>query len=247
MNSFDFAQSGFRSETSPPTPPPEQPLLSRRHLIVGGLFVGLTAAGVALAPRPAVDPMPPGTIASWMPDRIGGWTFVDTSGVVLPPPDALSDRLYDNLVTRIYAAPGHDPIMLLVAYSATQDGMLQVHRPEFCYRAGGFGLSPTTDVDISDARGERFGANTFVAAAQDQFERVVYWTRIAGAFPQSWLGQRWAVMNANLEGQIPDGMLARVSSMAAGKPIPIAGLLAFVTALDRAAPPPLHAVLFGSR
>ena len=75
----------------------------------------------------------------------------------------------------------------------------------------------------------------------------MYWTRIAGTFPQSWLGQRWAVMNANLEGQIPDGMLARVSSMAAGKPIPIAGLLAFVTALDRAAPPPLHAVLFGSR
>lgn len=221
--------------------------LSRRHLLIGGLLAGLTVAGDALKPGDAAPRLKPGTIEQWMPNRIGPWTYSDASGVVLPPPDALSDRFYDNLVTRVYEAPGREPIMLLLAYSATQDGMLQVHRPEFCYSAGGFDLAPTTDVEIADARGSRFGGNSFVATAQDRFERVIYWTRIGNSFPQSWSGQRVAVMKANLHGQVPDGLLARVSSTTAGGPVPLDSLRDFITEFDRSAPPRLHTLLFGAR
>lgn len=223
------------------------PLISRRHVMLGGLLAGVSVAGAALAPRAVVRPLRPGTLESWMPDRIGPWTLVSRSGVLLPPPDALSDRLYDNLVTRVYTAPDLPPVTLLLAYSSTQDGMLQVHRPEYCYRAGGYGLSPTQDVVISDATGARYGANTFLAVRPDASERVLYWTRVGDAFPQSWLGQRAAVMQANLAGRIPDGLLARVSSLTFDGPGPLATLESFVVAFDRAITPRLHAMLFGLR
>jgi hypothetical protein len=54
-------------------------------------------------------------------------------------------------------------------------------------------------------------------------------------------------MRANLDGRIPDGMLARVSSLAEGRAGSLGKLQAFVTELDRASSPALRAVLFGSR
>ena len=224
-----------------------RPALSRRHLLIGGLFAGVTIAGAALKPRVVAPRLKPGTIERWMPARIGPWTSADASGVVLPPPDELADRLYDTVVTRVYEAPGREPVMLLLAYSSTQDGMLQVHRPEFCYRAGGFGLGPTTNVEIADARGTQFGANSFVASGQDRVERVLYWTRIGESLPQSWSGQHAAVMKANLHGLVPDGLLARVSCTAPGAAGPLDGLREFVIEFDRAAPPQLHTLLFGAR
>lgn len=235
------------SESNGQVSPPEPPLFSRRHALLGGLLAGVSAAGFALAPRAAVRALPPGTLESWMPDKIGPWTLASRSGILLPPADSLSARLYDNLVTRIYTAPDQPPVTLLLAYSSTQDGMLQVHRPEYCYRAGGYGLSPTQDVVISDAAGATYGANTFLAVRPDASERVLYWTRVGEAFPQSWLGQRAAVMQANLAGRIPDGLLARVSSLTFDGPGPLATLEAFVVAFDRAITPRLHAMLFGLR
>ena len=240
-----FASAGAASADTA-SPGGVRSLVSRRHVVMAGLFAGVSAAGYALTPRGMLPRLRPGTVEAWVPDRIGPWTFASSSGVVLPPPDALSDRLYDNLVTRAYSAQGLPPVMLLIAYSAAQDGMLQVHRPEFCYTASGYRLTPTRDVAVLDAAGRRFGANAFDARGAASSERVLYWTRIDNAFPQSWLEQRAAVMRANLDGRIPDGLLARVSTPSDDRPGSLDSLRAFVTELDRASPPALRALLFGA-
>ncbi|RXL95874.1 twin-arginine translocation signal domain-containing protein, partial [Citrobacter sp. AAK_AS5] len=75
---------------------------SRRHFLVGAACAA--AAGVAQARMPPQKqrPIAHERFEKWVPNQVGPWHFLTASGVVLPPPDALSDRLYDNLVTRIY-------------------------------------------------------------------------------------------------------------------------------------------------
>ncbi len=192
----------------------QKTLVNRRHLVMGGAFC--LAAGLAYARTPQVIfPVVEKTdFEKLIPETIGPWQFETSSGVVLPPPDALSDRLYDNLVTRVYSAPEDPPIMFLTAYSNTQDGVLQVHRPEICYPAGGYELTPTRPVTIEDGLGSKIQANIFTAKGRGRTEHVLYWTRIGNEFPLAWSQQRLAVIRANLRGIIPDGVLVRASLIA---------------------------------
>ena len=228
------------------TPKGRPALISRRHFVVGGLLAGVAAASYARMPIKPDRRIPPGTLEALMPGRVGTWTFASASGVVLPPPDAISDRLYDNLVARTYTAPDKPPVMLIVAYSNAQDGLLEVHRPEFCYTAGGFELSPTVKLGIVDSFGERHKANAFVATARDRTEQVLYWTRIGQSFPQSWAQQRIAVVRSNLHRITPDGLLARLSLLDDDRGRGLT-LKQFVSAVDRSAPPRLQDILFGRR
>ena len=218
--------------------------LSRRNLLIGIALAG--ASGIAFARRPVVaNPVvPEEQFYAWIPARFGGWETVSQSGVVLPPPDALSDRLYDNLVTRVYAAPDRPAVMLLLAYNNAQDGVLQVHRPEFCYPVGGFELSDTRDIMIK-VRGQAVPANIFTASAPNRVEQVAYFTRLGAAYPRKWREQRLAVMRANLAGEIPDGMMMRVSALGIDQSEALALLADFSSQFIESANPRLQRLLLG--
>ncbi|MEP3224706.1 MAG: exosortase-associated protein EpsI, V-type [Parasphingorhabdus sp.] len=203
-----IAESAERSDSE------NKSIVSRRHLIMGGAFC--LAAGLAYARMPQVifPAVEKTDFEKLIPENIGLWRFETSSGVVLPPPDALSDRLYDNLVTRVYTAPEDPPIMFLTAYSNTQDGVLQVHRPEICYPAGGYELTETQPMEIDNGLGGKIQANAFTATGRGRTEHVLYWTRIGSEFPVQWSQQRLAVIKANLRGIIPDGVLVRTSLIA---------------------------------
>ena len=188
------------------------PNLSRRNMLLGAVLAG--ASGFAYARQPAIAHavVPEKEFESWVPPKFGNWTTVSQSGVVLPPPDTLRDRLYDNLVTRVYVAPDLPAVMLLLAYNNAQDGVLQVHRPEVCYPVGGFELSATREIMLN-ASGQAVPANMFTASAPGRVEQVAYFTRLGTVYPRKWIEQRVAVMRANLAGEIPDGMMMRVSAL----------------------------------
>jgi EpsI family protein len=223
----------------------ERQLLGRRHFLIGLLMAGVSGAAYALRPQPYAKRVAAAKLDGLLPTDVGRWHYVASSGVLLPPPDALSERIYDGVVTRVYAAPGESPVMLLLAYSAIQDGMLQVHRPEFCYTAGGFSLSPTKGLDVSDAKDDRVGGSTFLAMSSQSSEEVLYITRLGDSFPQSWLEQRSAVLRANLRGQVPDGMLLRVSAVRDGSTNLLSKLREFLVEFDRASPGELRTIIFG--
>lgn len=194
----------------PAAPESRASLMTRRNVVIGGLLA--CASGVALARQPAIanPKVKPESFEAWVPARFGDWRVVSQSGVVLPPPDALRDRLYDNLVTRVYVGPDEQPIMLLLAYNNAQDGVVQVHRPEVCYPVGGFELTETRPIDMP-LGGTVVPANIFTATGPDRVEQVAYFTRLGDSFPRTWLEQRLSVSKANLAGDIPDGMMMRVS------------------------------------
>lgn len=221
------------------------PRLDRRAFFVGGVMAAAAAGAATRIPKPDTVAVANDKFKALVPDTIGSWRFQQTSGLVLPPEDALSARLYDNLVTRVYADPSGQVIMLLIAYKNYQDGVLQIHRPEICYPAGGYTLSPTVPTAIPLSGGRSLPTNAFSADGNQHDEQVLYWTRIGQEFPQRWAEQRLAVLRANLAGINPDGVLARVSmpndDMAGSRPL----MIRFVDDLRAAAPPLLRHILFG--
>ena len=192
---------------------PRGPAMSRRNVLTGVALLG--AAGVAYARQPKPDTLKlgKGGLDALVPKQLGPWKFETTSGLVLPPPDQTADGLYDEVLTRVYSRADGQVVMFLVADSSVQDGLLQLHRPEVCYPVGGYQLSKTEITPIHFGNGDNVPARMFTASSPVRVEQVLYWTRLGKALPTSWGQQRWAVVEANLEGVIPDGVLVRMSSL----------------------------------
>lgn len=223
-------------------PPDRTRLLSRRE-VVGGLAM-LSAAGVAAARKPNVkiDFLGNHKLDQIVPTQIGRWKFVTRSGLVVPPKDQLALALYSQLLTRVYY-DGTSQIMLLIAYSASETGFLQVHRPEFCYTAAGFALSDFAPHDVHLSADRSIRVNTMTATRDDGGEKLLYWTRIGHHIPLSWAEQKIVFATDNLRRLIPDAALIRVSTTIGSEGPSMANLDEFVREMVAAIDPPLRRVL----
>ncbi len=219
--------------------------LSRRELLIGGALLGSAAVAHTLVPRERTDLLGSAKLESLIPKQVAEWSFYSKAGLVVPPADQLSDQLYANLLTRVYVSENRLPIMLLIAQSPTQDGVLQVHRPEVCYPYSGYTLSGRKEYMISTPGRKDLRARFFTATKEDRIEQLLYWTRIGEKFPGSWIQQRIAVGEANLSGKIPDAVLVRISTISPEAAV-VADLDAFTKALIESMEPSHRKVLIGA-
>ena len=215
-----------------------------RRAVIGGILA--CASGLAYARQPQVTApvLKAKAFEDLVPETFGDWIEISRNGVVLPPPDTLRDRLYDNLVTRVYQKPDTPPVMMLLAYNNEQNGVVQVHRPEVCYPVGGFQLSETEKIELP-VGSHTIPANIFTAESASRIEQVVYFTRMGSSFPRTWIDQRVSVMNANLAGEIPDGMMMRVSVLEIGQQKAKPLLTDFTREFINASPRQLQKLLVG--
>ncbi len=210
-----MSESSLTPESAGYIPGSDQSVgISRRNMVLGSALLAASTVGYIRQPQPVHKPMPDGELDKLIPTHIGGWQFLTSSGLVMPPPDELSETLYDQIFTRVYTAPGKPSIALLIAYSSVQNGLLQLHRPEICYPAAGFRLSDTVLTPLRLPNGKEIQTRAFTAKGPQRSEYVFYWTRLGEYLPGSWAEQRLAVVKANLKGQIPDGILVRASVLA---------------------------------
>lgn len=223
----------------------EIPQISRRELLIGGAL--LAAAGTAFAFKPRRREVLLGTakLEALIPNTFNGWAFEASTGLVLPPADQLRDQIYNQILTRSYQHADGSMVMLLIAYNGSQDGTLQVHRPEVCYPASGFKLTKIDDRITPITDKIRIPSRFIVAETDTRNEQLIYWTRLGDRFPRQWSEQKLAVIEENLEGTIPDGVLVRMSSLAQGDARPI--LDRFAADLYRAVGPRMRSVLVGNR
>ncbi len=218
--------------------------MNRRNLLMGATLLGASAIGYARQPQPIVKPLPKDALDKLVPHRVGPWNFLTVSGLVLPPDDN-SNAIYDQVLTRVYTAPGRPTVSLLLAYSSVQNGLLQLHRPEICYPASGFRLTSTerSAIVLPD---KRIDVRYFSASSMSRNERVIYWTRLGNEMPLDWVSQRLAVVRANLRGEIPDGILVRVSAMYTDLGVADRALAEFIQHLSRSLKPEPRKLLFGT-
>jgi EpsI family protein len=216
--------------------------LTRRKFALGLAFA--TAAGVAAARQPnrRIDYLGDNQLEKVLPEQIGQWKFVSSSGLVVPPEDQLARALYSQLLTRTYTDESGQPMMLLVAQSATQTGILQIHRPEICYTAGGYQLSEI-EPHLVRLPWRTIPTTSLSATSESRKEQIVYWTRIGDSLPSTWREQRLVVARDNLKRIIPDAVMVRVSTFGNDKAAALASIDAFIVSLMESVPPELRRVL----
>lgn len=219
---------------------------TRRGMLMGAGLVAVAGAAFARVPVSHIPQLKKGALDGMIPKTVGPWTFEASSGLILPPQDELSDRLYDEIVTRVYVAPGLPPVMLLIAYSNTQDGLLQLHRPETCYPVGGFQLTETRIQPLELAKTLKVPARKFTASSPTRTEQVIYWTRVGPDVPTSWSEQRWSVVKSNLRGDIPDGILVRASVISPDEGESVGHVQTFFQMLAKVVDKKTAALLFGT-
>jgi EpsI family protein len=188
------------------------PELDRRKVLLGLLFGSAAAVAAWRLPRKSLDYLGKQKLEDLVPKTIGPWKFVAASGLVVPPEDQLSRTLYSQLLTRVYSNGDGLSVMLLIAQSAGQTGILQVHRPETCYPASGYQISPVTEhrVQLGDTN---LTTNALTATNEGTTENIIYWTRVGDRIPTTWKEQKLDVAEENLRGIIPDAVLVRVSTV----------------------------------
>lgn len=217
-------------------------LLDRRRAIMGGAFLLTAGLAAARVPGHKIDLLGKRKVETLIPEAIGRWRFYSKSGLVVPPADQLSDALYSQLLTRVYLAEDALPIMLLVAQSSGQTGILQVHRPEYCYPAGGFKLSGKTTLPVR-LPGSVLETTALSAHADDRIEQLLYWTRVGNDMPLTWAQQRWSVARANLRGDVPDAVMVRVSTLTPDRDAGLAALTEFTRSLFASVPAEVRRML----
>ena len=221
----------------------ERSRMTRRQTLIGGGLLAAAAAGLVLKPRRQENLLGSAKLENLVPKQFGDWRFNTASGLVLPPADQLRDQVYSQLLTRVSVHDDRPPVMLLIAYSGSQDGSLQVHRPEVCYPASGYRLTQTEPHTVPLAPGVAVPGREIVAETDVRREQLIYWTRQGSHFPTQWSEQRTAVIAENFAGIIPDGVLVRLSSAGGAGVTPF--LDAFARDLYGAIGPRMRRVLLG--
>ncbi|SIQ02854.1 EpsI family protein [Aromatoleum tolulyticum] len=186
-----------------------------KALIVLTLMLG--AAGSAIALRPSVkfsEPVRKIELESLIPKEFGEWSIDGSIVPVIPAPDLEEkmDKIYAETVTRTYVNADGERVMLSVAYGVDQTARLRVHRPESCYTGQGFYVKQFGNGYIKSAAGV-IPVKRLVAQQGSRHEPITYWIRVGGFTVTGLIGQRLTQLRYGLTGEVPEGLIFRMSTV----------------------------------
>jgi EpsI family protein len=187
----------------------------RVSIIMASLMLCAFVAGTAgRAPTKDRTAAPKFLLEDTVPRQFGEWQELpaQTVQVVNPQTQDILDKLYSQVLTRTYANAKGYRIMLSIAYGDDQRGALQAHKPEVCYPAQGFKLESNEEASLPT----QFGAipiRRLSTSLGQRKEPVTYWFTMGDTTVKNRFQQRLVQVKLGLTGQIPDGMLVRVSSI----------------------------------
>jgi EpsI family protein len=220
--------------------------MNRRDVIMGGALLSAASAAYALTPRTRLVLLGDREIENVIPRTIGDWKHVQSSNFVLPKsPGSLADRLYSQTLARLYQSPTRLPMMLVIAYGAVQNDLLQLHRPEACYTAVGYTISASRRAMVPLAQSVSLPVRELSASADQREEQICDWTRIGDDLPTDGSEQRWVKLRQQMHGFLSDGILVRISTVAPPEAAVFGELTAFAAQMVAAIRPADRSILIG--
>lgn len=193
--------------------------ISLKHMVIG--LCMFTTAGMALALKPThkvADARPKVDLEILIPQTFGDWKIDETIVPLIADPElqAKLDKIYNQTLTRTYINPKGERIMLSIAYGGDQSDSMAVHKPEICYPAQGFQIlkSPVVST-FSTESGASIPVKRLVATQGARIEPITYWTTVGDKVAVNGLKWKLQQMTYGLTGEIPDGLLFRISSIQA--------------------------------
>ena len=194
--------------------------MNRRHavsLVLGAAMAATSALTVALTPRARVPQAHEQfSLAQMVPARFGDW-ILDPSVVPLAPDpeqQGMLEKIYDQTLSRTYINRDGQRVMLSIAYGGDQSKSLQLHLPEVCYVAQGFQMVKESDGTLPTRFGE-LPVKRLVARLHERNEPITYWITIGEHATKAGVQQKLRKLAYGLSGEVPDGMLVRISTIGA--------------------------------
>jgi EpsI family protein len=183
------------------------------------LVLMLAASGFAMVLRPShkitdqgakvdLEILIPRTFGDWREEKQPSAQIID------PQQKEMIDKIYSQTLTRTYvnSINGYK-IMLSIAYRDDQRDSLKMHYPEVCYPAQGFEvISNRSDVLSLEQRSIPV-RRLETQLGQQRHEPVTYWAVIGEIPIRGGTDKKLAEMRYGMIGQIPDGLLFRISSI----------------------------------
>ena len=181
-----------------------------------------------------------------VPAAFGPWRQLQQSAgqVVNPQQTALLESLYSQILTRTYVNADGGTIMLSIAYGENQNDGLALHYPDVCYPAQGFKLSDSA----SSVLNTKYGAipvRRLQTELGQRKEPLTYWATIGNKAVQGGTARKLEQMRYGFRGQIPDGLIFRVSSITGNTPLAYELQAQFISDLLDAIQPPQRQFLSG--
>lgn len=188
----------------------------RLSIVLASLMALSAAAGIAARPTTKGDNgAPKYLLEEIFPKQFGEWRELpnQSAQVVNPQTKALLDSLYSQILTRTYvhSSSGYR-IMVSLAYGDDQRGGLQAHKPEVCYPAQGFKLLDNQPGAVTTPFGS-IPARRLNTSYGERREPVTYWLNVGDKAVTNVIEKRMVELKLGLTGQVPDGLLFRISSI----------------------------------
>lgn len=186
-----------------------------KNTVLLGLMLVAATLGATLKPtirlseeRPAIN------LEEMVPKQFGEWQALPNSSgqVINPQQKQMLDEIYSQTLSRTYLNKSGYRIMLSIAYGTNQSDALQLHRPEACYPAQGFVLRSKQESSLTIANKQISSVQLETNLGQ-RYEPVTYWTVVGDYITTFGLNKKMTEMRYAWQGEIPDGMLIRVSSI----------------------------------
>lgn len=182
------------------------------------LVLMLLATGGAIALRPThkvaesahpveLSTMIPKQFASWIEEAQGGTVVID------PSQAEMINKIYAQTLSRTYKNASGYRIMLSVAYGNDQSDSMKVHKPEVCYAAQGFQIEEQYMDTLPIQPADTLPIKRVITRQGNRFEPVTYWVTVGDHAVRPDITQKLFQIGYGLSGEIPDGMLIRVSSI----------------------------------
>jgi EpsI family protein len=191
--------------------------LTRRAVIASILMAATAAGGQAMVPtRRMSAERGPFRLEDLVPSTFGGWHVDDraVTGIVNPQTEAMLNRLYSQLLDRVYIDTAGNRIMVSIAYGDDQaDDSVQLHYPEVCYPAQGFQLKGNRKDIVELGQGSVRVRRLETQFGDSRYEPVTYWTIIGDQQSLGGWDRKIAEIRHGLRGEVVDGLLFRVSSI----------------------------------
>lgn len=188
--------------------------INRRHWIAGASMFGAAGLSIALTPKVSKQNFTPINLESLIPKQFGPWRLDQRFSPIMPPPDqqAKVKALYDETLARSYVNADGQVVMLSIAYGGDQTGRLRVHRPESCYAAQGFLVKKVAENQITTPLAT-IPVKRLMAISGQRYEPITYWIRVGDATVTNLMGQRITQLRFGITGEVPDGLIFRISTI----------------------------------
>ena len=211
---------------------------SRVAIVLAALMCGVAVGGIAARPSTKAAEKGLGiSLEATVPKDFGDWVVLPESGsqVVNPQAQEYLNKLYSQILVRSYVNKAGYMIMLSMAYGDDQRGGLKAHKPEQCYPAQGFKVHKIEDGAVATAFGN-IEVRRLNTSLRTRHEPVTYWLTVGDQVIKNGFDKRLAEMRLGLTGQIPDGLLFRVSSIDTDAPRAFAMQQKFIADMMAAVP-----------